>query len=428
MGPQPPVNNLLQLLLNESTNVALLIQVAIVLGAFFLGWLAARRLVERLRPETRQVWHAEEWKRFLIPLLAQLVVIVARPLLGVWYDVHLLNLAQPLLLSMFVIQFSFFFLRAVFKPGPALRGVERVVSWMVWGLVALHITGHLAELIATLESIGFNLGKSRISLYSAILGLLTIVVTVVVALSVGRLVEERLIHASGFRPNIKVALSKLVRTVLLVVAVLIALPLVGIDITVLSVFGGALGVGLGLGLQKIASNYISGFTLLLDDSIRIGDVVTVDGRIGEVKEIATRYTVIRSRDGTEYILPNESLITSPVVNHTLASSENRVGIPVQVAYGTDLDKARAVMLAAAAHPRVLQEPPSRVLLKGFGENGIDLELRIWIDDPEEGYGVLRSDINWAIWEGFQREGIEIPYPQRVLHLADPAALQAAVAR
>jgi small-conductance mechanosensitive channel len=427
MTDSMPVENLIERLLQETTDVALMSQVATILVAFFLGWLASRQLLKRMQPDSIETWHAKEWPRFLIPLFAQLLVIAARPLLAEWHTVHLLNLAQPLLLSMFIIQLSFFLLRSIFQPGPALRSVERVVSWLVWGAVALHITGHLGELVDAMDAVGFTFGEQRISIYSAFMALLSIGVTIIAALSIGRLIEDRLILKSNFRPNIKVVMSKTIKTILLVIAVLIALPMAGIDITVLSVFGGALGVGLGFGLQKITSNYVSGFVLLLDNSIRIGDMVTVDGRFGEVREIATRFTVIRSRDGTEYILPNETLITSPVINHTLASNENRVGIPVQVAYGSDLAKVREVMLAAAAnHPRVMQEPVSRVMLIGFGQSGIDMELRVWITDPEEGLTRLRSDINWTIWEAFQREGIEIPYPQRVVHLA-PGALAKATA-
>lgn len=410
--------NLLHRLIHESTYLALMIQAAVLVAAIALAWFAARRMIDRLSPEARANWNAEEWRRFLVPFLAEILVLAARPVVANWHDVHLLNLAQPLLLSMFIIQFSFFFLRSVFKPGPGLRSIERAVSWMVWGAVALHITGHLAPLADALDAIGFTLGKTRISLYSALIGLLSVAAGLIAALSVGRLIERRLMRAEGFKPNTRVVLSKIVQTGLIVVAILVVLPIVGIDITVLSVFSGALGVGLGFGLQKIASNYVSGFTLLLDDSIRIGDMVTVNNRFGEVREIATRYTVIRSRDGTEYIIPNETLVTSPVINHTLASSENRVDLPVQVAYGSDLNKVRAILLEAAAkHPRVLSEPPSRALLMGFGDNGINMELRVWIDDPSAGTAVLKSDIYWKVWESFQREGIEIPFPQRVVHMA-----------
>ena len=418
MNAEPAVQNLLQALLSDLSNTALLTQAGVVLAALVLGWFAVRRLVGRLSEKTRETWHAGDWSRFLVPLGALFLVLLARAALSTWQSVHLLNLAVPLLLSMAIIQSTFFLLRSVVQPSPALKAVERVVSWMVWGAVALHILGYLDRLIAGMDAIGFTLGKQHISLYTALLGLITIAATLIAALSLGRLVEDRLIAASNLTGNMKVVLGKLVRTLLILVAVLISLPMVGIDLTVLSVFGGALGVGLGLGLQKIASNYVSGFTLLLEQSLRLGDMVEVGGRYGEVTRIATRYTVLRALDGTETILPNETLVTAPVINHSLSNRDNRIFLPVQVGYGSDLERVKAVMLeAAACNDRVLREPAPVVLLKNFGESGIDMELAVWIDTPEAGELLLRSDLNWAIWEGFQRAGIEIPFPQRVVHLA-----------
>jgi small-conductance mechanosensitive channel len=417
----PVVHNLIDALLTDLSDTYLLLQASLILLALGLGWLANRQIEKRMPEETAQAWLGHDWKRFLIPLFALLFILVVRPILAKWHSVHLLNLAVPLLTSMFTIQFSFFFLRSLFRPGPGLHTIERSVSWLIWGAVALHITGHLHSVIGALDGIGFDIGKQHISLYTALLGLISIAATLIAALSIGRLIENRLIAGSNLNANLKVALGKIVRSALLFLAVLVALPLVGIDITVLSVFGGALGVGLGLGLQKIASNYVSGFTLLLDNSIRIGDMVTVGDRFGEVTQIATRYTVIRSLDGSEAIIPNESLITSTVVNHSLSNPDNLVSIPVQVAYETDLKQAEAIMIEAATrHPRVLSSRPPAVRLVGFGESGIDLKLIVWIDDPEDGQLPLVSDINWAIWEGFQREGIQIPYPQRVVHLSRDA--------
>ena len=221
--------------------------------------------------------------------------------------------------------------------------------------------------------------------------------------------------------SLRMAMTKAVRTLLLLLAVLIALPAVGIDLTVLSVFGGALGVGLGIGLQKIASNYISGFIILLDRSVRIGDMVTVDNKFGEVSQIKTRYTLLKAMDGTESIVPNEMLITQTVVNHSLSQPDIRIGVPVQVSYETDLDQARDIMLeVASAHSRVLQGQPGEtptVLLKSFEDNGIMLELGVWIRDPSEGQQNLRSELNWELWRRFREAGIEMPYPQRVVHLA-----------
>lgn len=411
---EAPAENLVNALLTDLSNTVLLTQATVILTALVLAWLAVRQLLRRIPEETRTTWHMGEWPRFLVPILALVQILAARPLLHHSQTVHLLNLAEPLLTSMFTIQLSFFFLRSLFRPGPGLRAVERVVSWLIWGAVALHILGYLGPMVAALDAIGFNIGKQHISLYTALIGLLSVMVTVVGALSVGRLIENRLIVGSSLNANMKLVLSKLMRTILLVLAVLVALPLVGIDITVLSVFGGALGVGLGLGLQKIASNYVSGFTLLLENSLRIGDMVEVGGRYGQVTEIATRYTVLRAQDGTESILPNETLITSPVINHSLSDRNNRIFLPVQVAYESDLERVREVLLAAADHPRVLKSPTPAVFLSNFGESGIDMELAVWIDTPDEGERALRSDLNWAIWHGFRAAGIEIPYPQRVV--------------
>jgi small-conductance mechanosensitive channel len=171
-----------------------------------------------------------------------------------------------------------------------------------------------------------------------------------------------------------------------------------------------------LGLQKVAANYVSGFTLLLDQSIRIGDMVEVNQHVGVVKEIATRYTVLRSLNGSESIIPNETMITMPVVNHTLSDKENQINLPIQVAYSSDLEMVRALLLDIAdEHERVLKQPKPQIRLKNFGESGIDLEMVIWITDPEEGEFNLRSDINWKIWALFKRENVEIPYPHRVVY-------------
>ncbi len=414
----PVAHNLVDALLSDLSNTILLVQGVVILIAVAIGWLSAHKLEQRLPGKVIETWQADEWKRFLVPLTALLLILVARPIVVSWQSIHLLNLAVPLLLSMFAIQLCFFFLRSLFNPGPSLRAVERVVSWLIWGLVALHIAGYLNRVIGALDAIGFSLGKQHISLYTALLGVITIIVTLLGALSLGRLFENRLNASGALNLNLRVALSKVVQSLLLLVAILIALPLVGIDITVLSVFGGALGVGLGLGLQKIASNYVSGFTLLLENSVRIGDMVEVSGRYGQVTQIATRYTLLRDLDGTETILPNETMISSPVINHSLTDKDNRIFLPIQVAYGSDLDKVRQLMLAAAdKHVKVLKQPGPAVLLKSFGESGIDMELAVWLDTPDEGERLLRSELNWAIWGAFRLEGIEIPYPQRVLHLA-----------
>ena len=208
---------------------------------------------------------------------------------------------------------------------------------------------------------------------------------------------------------------------LLLLAVLIGLPMVGIDLTTLSVFGGALGVGLGFGLQKIASNYVSGFIILLDNAIRIGNIITVGPDRGEVTRITTRYTVLRSLGGVEALVPNELLVGSVVQNESYSDPQVRVALPVQVAYDSDLERAMAIMAAAAtAQERVLAEPAPVVLLKEFADSGINLELGFWVADPQNGVGPLRSDVNLAIWREFKQAGISIPFPQREVRVLKEA--------
>jgi small-conductance mechanosensitive channel len=345
---------------------------------------------------------------------------VARLILRQWQHANLLSIAVPLLVSLAVIRMVFFVLRHNFR-GPWLGSFERGFASLAWAVVALHITGLLPEMIDLLESVGFSVGKQHLTLWMVLQGVATVLVTILVALWIGGAFEARLMAAPGLEPNLRVVLSRLAKAVLIVVAVLIGLPAVGIDLTTLSVFGGALGVGLGFGLQKIAANYISGFIILLDRSIRIGDSVAVGGERGQVTRITTRYTVLKNNTGTEAIVPNEVLMGSVVQNETLSDQRVRIALPVQISYGSDLERAMEILVEAAkAQPRVLAEPPPQAFLMAFADSGINLELGLWIDDPADGSVGLRSEVNLAIWRGFQKEGIEIPFPQREVRLLGEA--------
>ena len=351
-----------------------------------------------------------------------LAVLLGREIADAWLsDIHLLNLAVPLLLSLVLVRLIIHSLRYVFHESASIRAWERTAAWLIWAAFALHIAGLLPLIHSALDAVAFELGTHRFSLWLLLQAVAVIVAAVIVSLALARLVESRLLRMEQMNLSLRMVLAKAARTVLLILAVLVALPAVGIDITVLSVFGGALGVGIGFGLQKVASNYVSGFIILLDRSVRIGDLITVDSRYGEVKEINTRYTLVRAIDGTESIVPNETLITETVVNHSLSAPSVRVAIPVQVSYDADLEQAQALMLEAArSQPRVVQDEPDslpKVFLKEFADNGIVLELGVWIRDLSEGQNNLRSDINWSIWRSFKASGIEIPFPQRVVHMA-----------
>ncbi|KAB2319629.1 mechanosensitive ion channel [Betaproteobacteria bacterium SCN1] len=429
MAPSVPFDNLVTRLIEDSRDVDLLWQVAILALCALAAWGAMRLLKSRIAG-VADLWSIgrEGVHSAGFPLLMLLALLVGREVaqLGL-ANTHLLNLAVPLLLALVGVRLAVYALRYVFEPRESLKVWERTAAWLIWGAFALHITGLLPRIQAGMEALSFQSGGSRFSLWLLFQAAAVILVALIAALTVARLVENRLMGFSQINLSLRMALSKAVRTILLILAVLVALPAVGIDLTVLSVFGGALGVGIGIGLQKVASNYISGFIILLDRSVRIGDLVTIDGKYGEVSRINTRYTLLRSADGAESIVPNEMLITQTVVNHSLSKSIVRVGIPVQVAYDTDLDQARALLLEAACEqPRVMQESTNapRVFLKEFADNGINLELGIWIRDPNEGQGALRSDINWAIWRRFKAAGIDIPFPQRVVRMvSEPGPAQ-----
>ena len=287
----------------------------------------------------------------------------------------------------------------------------------IWVGFALYLTGYLPEILDAMDHLGFHIGRQRVSLLLILSGILSILVTMIVVMWLGKTLEHRVMATENLDMNLRVVLSKLIRACLVVVGILIALPLAGIDITVLSVFGGALGVGIGFGLQKIASNYVSGFIILLDRSIHPGDVLTVDGRFGKVTQLTTRYLVLQNNDGTEAIIPNDILITSTVINHSYTNRQLRIAIPVQISYQSDLDRAMEIMKQAAVNQtRVLADPETQVYLKFFSDNGIDLEMDIWIDDPKQGQLNLCSDINMEIWRKFQASGIEIPYPRRDIRI------------
>jgi small-conductance mechanosensitive channel len=377
-----------------------------VLRAYFLG-----RLPDNMKPMLGAI------NRILFPISAFLMVSIARFICAEWMHVGVLRLASRLLLAMAIVRLLVYGLRYIFSPGGWLKALENVIAWGVWIILALHLSGVLPEIAIALEDVRFNIGKNPVNLLIILQGILTVVATIFVALWLSRLVENKLMRTEQININMRVVLSKLIRVVFIFLAVLIALSAVGLDITLLSVFGGALGVGLGFGLQKIASNYVSGFIILVDRSVQIGDLITVDVHYGVVKELRSRYMTLRKLDGTEVIIPNEMMITEVVINHTSAEHKGRIQMPIQVAYESDLDVVIGLMRGVAEqHSRTLKTSNVDVLVKGFGESGIDLMLSFWIADPEEGSAILQSELYQKIWKLFKEQGIGIPYPQREIRV------------
>lgn len=424
MQESTEIPTLLTRLIADLQNIDVLWQVGVLAVCLLLAWGVARAFARRWsdadtkRLDNAVVLTVGGLGRVILPLIALLLVLLARwglqPHLP---SRHLLDVAVPLLISFCLVQGVVYLLRHAFSPTGMVRYWERAIAWSIWIGLALHITGLLAELRELLAGITLPLGKSSVSLLEILSGLFSVAATVVVALWLGRLLDSRLQRVQGMDASMRAVFAKLSKTLLVIVAVLIALPMVGIDLTVLSVFGGALGVGIGLGLQKIAANYISGFIILLDRSISPGALVTIDDRYGEVTRLNARYIVLKGLDGTEAIIPNETVVSSTVVNHSYSDTLVRIDLPISVSYQSDVEQALTVMQEAArAHPRVMQTPTPTALLRQFGESGIDLELYCWIVDPEAGRGNLKSELYLAIWKAFREKSIEIPFPQREVRI------------
>lgn len=389
-----------------AASVAIAFAINGALRAYFLG-----RLPENIKPVLGAI------NRILFPISAFLMVTIARYVCAEWMHVGILRVASRLLIAMAIIRLLVYGLRYIFSPSGWLKTLESMIAWGVWIMLALHLGGILPEIAIALEEVKFNIGKNPVNLLVVLQGMLTVIITIFIALWLSRLVENKLMRTDQININMRVVLSKLVRVVFIFLAVLIALSAVGLDITLLSVFGGALGVGLGFGLQKIASNYVSGFIILVDRSVQIGDLITVDVHYGVVKELRSRYMTLRKLDGTEVIIPNEMMITEVVINHTSAEHRGRIQMPIQVAYDANLELVITLMRGVAEkHPRTLKTSSTDVFVKGFGESGIDMMLSFWVADPEEGSAALQSELYQQIWRLFKEHGIGIPYPQREIRI------------
>ncbi|MGD2161353.1 MAG: mechanosensitive ion channel, partial [Gammaproteobacteria bacterium] len=329
------------------------------------------------------------------------------------------DIFTPLLLSLAGIKLGVYILRAGFTPSPALRAWENVFSLSVWSILAVHLLGWLPDIVKAMDEFAFTFGETRISVLSFFQLTVSIIIFIVLANWLTRFIEARTRRSQYLNPSMRVVLTKTSKFVIYGLAILFALKAVGIDFTAFAVFSGAVGVGIGFGLQKIFSNFISGFILIFDRSIRPGDVITIGNRFGWVQELNARYVVVRDRDGVEALIPNENLITSEVTNWSYSDRSVRQRLPVSISYHDDPELAMKLMVESAEeHPRALKSPEPVARLLRFGDNGIELELRIWIIDPENGIANVTSDINLAFWKRFKEHNITIPFPQRDVHLLD----------
>ena len=416
---------LLQALIRPSA----LIEIAVLVVCLGLAWAVVAGLRPRNEPAEVGLWFGRRgFDGVLFPLLALALAGLGRLALRNHVPVAVFQLAMPLLISLALIRVSVRVRQAAFPASNRVRALERTLSWGVWIGTVLWITGLLPLLLAEAEALSWKVGGAQVSLRSLIEGGLSAVAVMLLMLWLSASIEARLLRANQVHLSVRKIAANATRAVLLLVGLLVALSAAGIPLGALGVMGGAVGVGIGLGLQKLAANYVSGFVILAEQSLRIGDMVKVDNFEGRISDITARYTLIRALSGREAIVPNEMMITQRVENLTYADSQVVLSTVLQVGYDTDVESLMPKLVAAVAQvPRVLAEPRPAIRLSAFADSGLELTVVFWIDDPVNGQANAVGDVNLAILRLLNAEGVQIPFPQRVVHaLAAPVPLAAAV--
>jgi small-conductance mechanosensitive channel len=407
----------LQALLGNLLKPTALIEAGVLFACLGTSWAVSRAL-RGASAQPGSIWFGRRViDGVLFPTLALLLAFAARRALAGVVPLAVFRLAVPILVSLALIRLCARVLQAVFPQSQLMRAAERTISWLAWGAVVLWITGVLPLVLDELDDVTFKIGSAHVSVRNMIEGAFSASIVMVVVLWLSAAIEARLLKgATSDELSVRKIAANTTRAGLLFVGLLFALSAVGIDLTALSVLSGAVGVGLGFGLQKLAANYVSGYVILAERSLRIGDLVKVDNFEGRITDIKTRYTQIRSLSGRESIVPNEMLITQRIENASLADPNLMLSTVVQVAYGTDVEALEPQLVAVvAAVDRVLTEPAPGVYLTAFAADGLELTVVFWILAVEGGHTGVRSDVNLAILRKLTELDIDIPFPQRVVH-------------
>ncbi len=406
-----------------------LVQVLVIAAALLLGWWVAKMARSRItvaRDPDNLPDRLREMLYVGAPQALTLVILAAADGLMHAFGLaaRMVDVTVQLVGLLLLIRLVVYVVRVSLGTRARIKGWGMMISALIWVFLSLHLLGWGDSVIAALDSVGITAGKTRISVWSVMKLLVTVSLFVIAALWVARWLERRMMKLDALAPNMRIGIAKFAQAFLVGLSVLVGLNAAGLDLTTLNVLTGAIGIGLGFGLQSIAANFVSGFVLLMDRSIKPGDVISFTGTTGTategfgwVEELRGRYVVVRDRDGVETLVPNQNLITNPVINWSYTDPRVRLKLPVRVSYKDDPELAMRLLLqATVGHPRVLQEPAPVARLMSFGDHGIELELRFWIPDPQGGVNNVRSDVNRQIWRLFQEHGITIPVAQREIRV------------
>ena len=399
-------------------------QVIFILSAFFAAYLARKQFMHLITWLTH--WRgADDWLTktgdTLSPLtlpLAWLIILYVGGLVAGFSKAphHLITVTVSLLTAWIVIR-----LTTVLIPNKTWSNLISIAAWIVAALNILHL---LDPAMAFLDSLDLTLGELRVSALLIIKSMISLAILLWLATLTSRLLEQRIKSMPNVTPSLQVLLTKILKIVLVIIAFSVGLSIVGIDLTAFAVFSGALGVGVGLGLQKSISNLFTGILILMDKSIKPGDVIEVGATYGRINSLGGRYVSVITQDGIEHLIPNEEIITQRVANWTRSDNNVRVRLGIGVDYATELPEAIRISIEAAESvERVITSQPPKCLVRGFGDSSIDLELRVWVNDPQNGIANVSSDIYLEVWRRFKEAGIQMPFPQRDLHIkSEPKAV------
>lgn len=412
--------------------IEFLLAVALMVGGYFLIDRARKHRLDKLQQEGHDLGKVNFFQHLLTrlawPILLAIVSFAISKTLQhfhhqpLWFGLVLIASAWMMMIR-FVAATLYYILPSKFFNHRS----EVIFSGTVWAIFLMWITGITDLAIDWAKSVKLSVAEDSLSLFDIFNGIIWVILIMMFAMWLAKVIENRLMGFTRVDMSLRIALSNITKTLFIVLSFLIALPLVGINLTVLSVFGGALGVGLGFGLQKVASNYVSGFIVLFDRSVRVGDRVNVNNFTGYVTKITTRYTVVQDSNGAEALVPNENFIANMVINESYSGRALWRSIPLQVAYNADIALALKIMKEATEKQERVKDSASATLV-GFGESGVNLSVGFWVKDPENGFSMLTSNILLDIWQQFREVGIEFPYPQREIRIlkdddTDDAALR-----
>jgi len=407
----------------------LLFQVGLIVVLFLPAWFLSNRVEPLLEKQARKIKGMPGTLRLIVAFLRRMewlffvillgLAVVGTEIAGWPANNYLIESAMLLAGAWLLISVASHAIRK--------RIVRRVFALIVWSLAAASILGVVDDVSEILGNVGFSLGDTRITLLLVLQTIVFVGGLLWLAIKVGDFLDNRIQQVDELTPSLRVLLGKILRIALVVLAVTIAMQSVGINLTALTVLSGAVGVGIGFGLQKVVSNFISGMIILLDQSIKPGDTITVGETFGWIRELRARFVSVVTRDGREYLIPNEDFITTQVINWSFSDRYVRLDVPFGVAYDSDPHEVVDIAIAAAASvDRVVASyRPPVCWMTEFGDSSINFLLRFWIEDPQQGLTNIRGKVMMALWDAFKENGISIPFPHREVIMKTPVTVQSA---